>query len=416
MRGRAPLGWLLGAALGSWFAACAGPGAFLCSSDIECVASGVQGQCEPTGYCSFPNDDCESGFGYPSDAGEGLAGTCVDPAVVGTDDTGGNGNDADADDDDDDDFVTGDSGDDDDDDDAVPDGDDDDDVGPLPECGNGLVEAGEQCEPDLPAQPCSIAGFSGGTLGCTSDCQWDTNQCSTCGDNQVGAGETCDGADLDGLSCESEGFIAGELGCTADCQSVDTSACTNCGNGVVDFDEPCDGLELGGQSCGGLGYIDGAPACNDTCDYFDTSMCTGVECGFDPDPVGPCAPECNACEDGRCDIDCAGGGACAGEDIVCPPGSSCRVDCSGGGACEGATVICPPYFECRVDCSGGGACDDLVLQCGDVGSCRLNCENGTACGGALVQCGLDECEAECATQTPVLMECSPVGCGCTNNC
>ena len=404
--------WLLGAGIGAWIAACVNPSAFLCSSDAECVASGAVGQCEPSGYCSFPNDACDSGYAYGKDAGEGLAGNCVEPSDSAT---------SGRDDDDDDDAVTDGA----DDDDDLPDGpdsdddddDDDDDVFPDPECGNEILEAGEQCEPDLPQDSCLLAGFTGGTLGCTDTCQWDTSQCSTCGNGVIEAGETCDGANLDGLSCESEGYIAGDLGCADDCLSVDVSACTNCGNGRVDFDEPCDGADLGGASCSSLGYLgDNTPICNDTCDYFDTSACAGVECGFDPDPIGPCAPECDDCDEGVCVIDCGGGGACAGADITCPPGSPCRVECSGGSACAGASVVCPPYLPCEVTCSGGGACDVLELECGDVGACRLQCDNGTACGMALVECGLDDCEADCAADIPVLTECNATGCACTNNC
>lgn len=385
------------------------PSAFLCSSDAECVASGSVGQCEPSGYCSFPNDDCDSGYAYGKDAGEGLAGKCVDPSDSAT---------SGRDDDDDDDAVTDGPDDDDDVDGSESNGDDDDDdVLPDPECGNGIPESGEDCEPDLPGQSCLLAGFTGGTLGCTETCQWDTSECTTCGNEAVEVGETCDGSNLDGLSCESEGYLAGELSCSDDCLSVDASACNNCGNGMVDFDEPCDGMDLGGTSCSSLGYLtDNLPVCNETCDYFDTSGCGGVECGFDPEPVGPCAPECDDCVEGVCVIDCGGGGACAGEEIICPPGSPCRVECSGGSACTAASVACPPYFPCEVTCSGGGACDVLALECGDVGTCRLQCDNGTACGMATVQCGLDDCEADCATDISVITECNALGCACTNNC
>lgn len=48
-----------------------------------------------------------------------------------------------------------------------------------------------------------------------------------CGDGVVnsGAGEECDGADLDGASCQSLGYISGFLSCTFTC-TFDTSLCS----------------------------------------------------------------------------------------------------------------------------------------------------------------------------------------------
>ncbi|HKZ34039.1 MAG TPA: hypothetical protein VJ142_02275 [Candidatus Nanoarchaeia archaeon] len=46
------------------------------------------------------------------------------------------------------------------------------------ECGNGNIDAGEQCDDgNLNGQTCQSQGFGGGTLGCTSLCTFDTSQC-----------------------------------------------------------------------------------------------------------------------------------------------------------------------------------------------------------------------------------------------
>lgn len=82
-----------------------------------------------------------------------------------------------------------------------------------PECGNGLVEAGEECD----------AGRGNGDQNsCKSDC---TNQ--ICGDSFVGPGEACD-----------------------DGNAIDDDACSNacalasCGDGVTQPGEECDDMNL----------------------------------------------------------------------------------------------------------------------------------------------------------------------------
>ncbi|MCA9710303.1 MAG: hypothetical protein KDK70_30975 [Myxococcales bacterium] len=75
---------LCGAALGL---ACGGSSVFLCQSDGDCQTREGPGQCQPTGYCSFPDDSCDSGQRYGDHAGGALATTCVDPAdATGTTD------------------------------------------------------------------------------------------------------------------------------------------------------------------------------------------------------------------------------------------------------------------------------------------------------------------------------------------
>lgn len=98
-------------------------------------------------------------------------------------------------------------------------------------CGNGQVDAGEQCDgSSLGGQTCQSRGFSSGTLLCNNLCQFDTSLCAggggSCGDGQVQNGEQCDGGNLSGQSCQSQGFDAGTLRCNSSCQ-FDTGLCSN---------------------------------------------------------------------------------------------------------------------------------------------------------------------------------------------
>lgn len=67
---------------------------FACAGqDAVCVDGLVQGTCEPTGYCSFPDPGCPgSGQRYGTWAGAGLGGTCVGAAGDGGIGDGGSTN------------------------------------------------------------------------------------------------------------------------------------------------------------------------------------------------------------------------------------------------------------------------------------------------------------------------------------
>jgi len=60
--------------------ACVQPGLFACESSDNCISRGEQGVCEPTGFCSYPSGECESGHRYDEFAREDLAGRCIDEA------------------------------------------------------------------------------------------------------------------------------------------------------------------------------------------------------------------------------------------------------------------------------------------------------------------------------------------------
>jgi hypothetical protein len=67
-------GFGLGAGLLASWSGCASPGVFACVADDQC---GEHGRCEAVGYCSFPDDACDSGRRYAPHSHEKLAGKCV---------------------------------------------------------------------------------------------------------------------------------------------------------------------------------------------------------------------------------------------------------------------------------------------------------------------------------------------------
>lgn len=67
-------GWLLAILCGA--SGCGDP-TFQCADDSQCTLDGVDGFCELNGYCSFPDDECNTGRRYGSEAPSDVAGTCV---------------------------------------------------------------------------------------------------------------------------------------------------------------------------------------------------------------------------------------------------------------------------------------------------------------------------------------------------
>src|SRR5687768_4250701 len=50
---------------------------FRCGDSSACAAGGLQGTCEPTGYCSFDDSSCPFGRRYGELSSPELAGMCV---------------------------------------------------------------------------------------------------------------------------------------------------------------------------------------------------------------------------------------------------------------------------------------------------------------------------------------------------
>ncbi|MEM6990970.1 MAG: hypothetical protein AAF721_10745 [Myxococcota bacterium] len=86
---RERLRWACLAAASIGLAVSCGSNVFRCDKNGDCMGA-ENGVCQPNGFCSFPTDDCPSGFLYGDLAPEDLAGQCVPVDDAGTGaDTGG---------------------------------------------------------------------------------------------------------------------------------------------------------------------------------------------------------------------------------------------------------------------------------------------------------------------------------------
>jgi len=150
-------------------------------------------------------------------------------------------------------------------------------------CGDGFIGETELCDgEDFAGENCITQGFpGGGSLLCADSCSAiDTEGCvldEVCGDSLVGESEECDGDNFLGDTCVSLGFAGGgALACDDACAFV-TEGCLDgavCGDGFIGAGEECDGDNLDDQSCMSLGLGGGKLNCGDTCE-FDTSKCMG---------------------------------------------------------------------------------------------------------------------------------------------
>ncbi len=101
----------------------------------------------------------------------------------------------------------------------------------APVCGDDVRnQPFEVCDgSDLGGTACPDLGYSTGSLDCEADClSFDVDGCvatPVCGDGVVNqASESCDLSDLNGVTCEVLGLGGGLLGCTTDC-NFDTNQC-----------------------------------------------------------------------------------------------------------------------------------------------------------------------------------------------
>ena len=337
-------------------------------------------------------------------------------------------------------------------------------------CGNGSIEAGEDCDDgnDLNGDCCSATcqfetagsscadgAFCNGDETCNGAGTCQAGTAVDCGDGVGCTDDSCDeggdtcvntpndaGCPDDGLFCNGNEFCDG----VSDCSSAgdpcpagavcneETDTCDEtpgCGDGNVDPGEDCDdGNDLNGDCCSatcqfetaGSSCADGA-FCNgdETCNGAGTCQAgTAVDCG---DGVG--------CTDDSCD---EGGDTCVNtpNDAGCPDdGLFCNGNefCDGVSDCSSAGDPCPAGAVCNEEtdtcdetpgCGDGNVdpgedCDDGNTQDGDCcsGSCQFepagsSCEDGEFCNGD------ETCDGAGTCQVGTAVDCSD-GVVCTDD-
>jgi hypothetical protein len=272
------------------------------------------------------------------------------------------------------------------------------------ECGNGVIETGETCDP-LASCPTACP-----TIGC----QLRTlDKPGTCGAACVNSGQVTDCLAVADGCCPS--------GCNnnndADCAAV-------CDNGTLEPGEHCDPLAQCPTACPQLGCglytlfdpgtcravcaltgtqsacVNGDGCCPGGCNANNDSDCQPacnnnvVEAGETCDPLGSCPTACAAlgCQlydlanPGTCQAQCVAGAqqtACQNGDNCCPTGcdatndDDCQPGCGNNVVEPGET--CDPLASCPVSCAPMGC---QLYDVANAGTCQAQCVAGavqTAC-------------------------------------
>ncbi len=224
----------------------------------------------------------------------------------------------------------------------------------VSQCGNDVVETGEDCEPGIDD-------------GCTADCLWAGTAAPTCGNGVIEGGENCEGA-VDAASGEFL-FPPGcadpaEFGTGCIWLGSEVSG-SNCGNGVVSDGESCDdGNRRDGDGCSSVCLNEGTlPPCT----AVRTTGCVSV-CGDGRVQPG---------EDSDCEL--PGGGVAAGCTL-----DTCKMSGTDAPTC-GNGVVDPGE-----ECDGHDGCGDRCLWLGS----SIHHNTPSFCGDGFVGPGEHpQCEA-----------------------
>ncbi len=249
------------------------------------------------------------------------------------------------------------------------------------QCGDGVVDIGEECDGEnLYGNTCATRGYYTGDLTCNVDCTFNETDCGDdgyCGDGVINVenGEQCDGDTLGGATCNDAAdthYYGGTLRCSDTCEFdySDCAAAGYCGDGNIDtaFGEVCDGASLPSEeTCASNGY------------YGSSPLVCGGDCQLD---FSPCQGRCG---DGV--LDGAFGEACDGQamgvetcetlnyhggSIMCS--AQCQYDlspCEAYGQC-GDGVLQPSYETCDGTDFGDATCRDLAKATGEL-QCDPDC-------------------------------------------
>ncbi len=289
----------------------------------------------------------------------------------------------------------------------------------IPECGNGILDPGEQCDEGI------NNNTNPGTyeITCRPNCTL-----AKCGDEIIDNGEACDdGNNLDGDYC------------SADCKTV----IGFCGDGIEQWNEECDPVEnpYCNEECTELvGFCgDGIKQSNEACDnaapgqgggagigpYYCSINCLEIIGGCGDSELQP-NEECDDGDHngfyGYCKFDCSGKGPYCGDGIrqsneACDDGNNeendyCSADCkTSRGYCGDGILRTDAGEKCDKANFGDGIgpycsdnCTEIAGYCGDgIQQTNEECDRGSANGNE--ECpynsalGCELCSAGCKKYT-----------------
>jgi hypothetical protein len=237
-------------------------------------------------------------------------------------------------------------------------------------CGNGIVEAGETCDPPE---------------SCPANCN-DGNACTV--DQLTGNSQNCN------VACSSSAISTcapGDGCCPTGCTTATDSDCSSgCGDGVIEGGETCDPPETCPESCddGNACTVDqrtgSVQNCNVACSHSSISTCVSGD--------GCCPTGCDSTDDDDCSVSC--GNEVVEDGETCDPPGSCPTSCDDGDVCT-RDQLTGSAQNCNATC---GSTTITACSSGD-GCCPSTCSfaNDSDCGAPLPCDVLEGAGVECVS-------------------
>jgi hypothetical protein len=243
-------------------------------------------------------------------------------------------------------------------------------------CGNGVIEAGEECEKSIQSSRIVACGNNGGgieTDSCGADCRWAAGACMVgrCGNGAVDFGERCD-----------NGVLNGTYGhCNASCSGIGQS----CGDGFVQPGEVCDN-STNGKTVNGISYTPNG----------SWNQVQGRGCAFDCHSLG------NYCGDGKVSSPEQCDGASESSPTENGAVAACPNDANGRPQTHTRTCsdscgwndwdACQPIGSCGNGSRESNEQCDLGDMNSDNSQCLASCRLAS-CGDGYVWVGHEQCDA-----------------------
>ncbi len=273
-------------------------------------------------------------------------------------------------------------------------------------CGNGTVDAGEDCDTALPGSCCastclykSSATLCRPSAGICDNAELCSGSSATCPGNGFKFGTPC--RPSAGI-CDTTEFCNGSsASCPANTFEAPTTLCRPAAD-VCDVEEFCTGSSA---ACPTDHFLASTESCRgpaDVCDIEEFCPGNGPSCPADAKSTAVCRPSASGCDavetcDGVND-------SCPGDDVL-PSGTTCRPSvgvCDSAETCDGSSFDCPADAKSTAVCRAAAGPCDVAESCNGVGNgcpsdgfatsattCRASaggCDVAESCTGSSTAC------------------------------